>query len=43
MAWRRTGNKPLPVPLLAQFIDTYVALGGDELISVEQMNGLSSS
>ena len=24
MAWRRTGNKPLPAPMLTQFIDTYM-------------------
>ena len=32
MAWRRTGDKPLPKPMLTQFIwRIYVALGGDEL------------
>ena len=31
MAWRRTGDKPLPELMLTQFTDTYVALGGDEL------------
>ena len=24
MTWRRTGNKPLPEPMLAQFTDAYV-------------------
>ena len=24
MAWRRTGNKPLPEPMLTQFTDAYV-------------------
>ena len=24
MAWRRTGDKPLPEPMLTQFIDTYM-------------------
>ena len=24
MAWRRTGDKPLPEPLLTQFPDTYM-------------------
>ena len=24
MAWRRTGDKPLPGPLMTQFIDAYV-------------------
>ena len=33
MAWRWTGDKPLPEPMLTQLTDTYmyVALGGDEL------------
>ena len=31
MAWRRTGDKPLPEPMRTQFADIYVALGGDEL------------
>ena len=31
MAWSQTGNKPLPEPMMTQFIDTYAALGGDEL------------
>ena len=31
MAWRRIGDKPLSEPMLTQFTDTYVALGGDEL------------
>ena len=30
MAWRQTGNKPLPELMLTQFC-IYVALGGDEL------------
>ena len=24
MVWRRTGDKPLPAPMLIQFIDTYM-------------------
>ena len=24
MAWRRTGDKPLPKPMMAQFIDAYM-------------------
>ena len=24
MAWRRTGDKPLPEPMLAQFTDAYM-------------------
>ena len=24
MAWRRSGDKPLPEPILAQFTDTYM-------------------
>ena len=32
MAWRRTGDKPLPEPMMTQFTDAYtVAPGGDEL------------
>ena len=31
MALCRTGNKPLPEPMMAQFTDTYATLGGDEL------------
>ena len=33
IAWRRTGDKPLPEPMLTQFTDIYVALGGDELLT----------
>ena len=32
MAWCWTGNKPLPGPMMTQFTDIYVALGGDELM-----------
>ena len=33
MAWRRTGDKPLPEPMLTQFIGgIYATLGGDELM-----------
>ena len=32
MAWHRTGDKPLPVPMMIQF--TNAALGGDELRNV---------
>ena len=33
MAWHRTGDKPLPVPMATQFIHwrLYAALGGDKL------------
>ena len=32
MAWRQTGDKPLPDPMMTQFTwCIYVALGGDEL------------
>ena len=32
MAWRRTGVKPLPEPMLTQFTDRiYTTPGGDEL------------
>ena len=24
MAWRQTGNKPLPEPIMTQFIDAYI-------------------
>ena len=27
MAWRRTGDKPLPEPMMTQFTDAYAALG----------------
>ena len=30
-AWRWTGAKPLPEPMLTQFTDTYAAPGEDEL------------
>ena len=30
-AWRRTGDKPLPEPILTQYTDIYAALWGDEL------------
>ena len=33
MAWRRTGDKPLPGPVMTQFIDAYMrhwGWGGDE-------------
>ena len=33
MAWRRTGNKPLPEQILTQSTDIYTALGRDELRS----------
>ena len=32
MAWRRTGNKPLPEPMLTVHWRIYAALGGDEFI-----------
>ena len=31
MAWRRTGDKPLPEPMLTPLTYIYAALGGDEL------------
>ena len=32
MAWRRTGDKPLPGPMMTQSIDAYMRhYGGDEL------------
>ena len=33
MAWRRTGDMPLPEPIMTQLTDAniYAALGGDEL------------
>ena len=33
LAWCQIGDKPLPEPMLIQFNDSYVALGGDELNS----------
>ena len=39
MAWRWTGDKPLPEPLMTQFIDAYVALGANELIEYEKVTG----
>ena len=29
MAWRRTGDKPLPGPMMTQFIDAYVQHKGE--------------
>ena len=34
MAWRPTGDRPLPEPMLTQFTDEYMRLGGDELIHI---------
>ena len=31
LAWCRTGDKPLPEPMLMQFTDTYAVLGGYDL------------
>ena len=31
MALCQTDNKPLPEPMMTQFIDIYATLGGDEL------------
>ena len=31
MVWRRTGDKPLPEPMMTQFADIYTTLGRDEL------------
>ena len=36
MAWRRTGDKPLPEPMLTQVIDIYAALGEDDLIFLDK-------
>ena len=32
MVWRRTGDKPLPEPMMDQFTDAYVQHYGDELL-----------
>ena len=32
MAWRRTGDKPLPEPMMTQFIDAYMRHQKDESI-----------
>ena len=33
MAWRRTGDKPLPEPMMTQLIDAYICvIRGDELL-----------
>ena len=29
MAWRQTGDKPLPEPMLTQFIDAYMQHQGE--------------
>ena len=29
MAWRRTGDKPLPEPMMTQFIDAYMRHQGE--------------
>ena len=34
MAWHRTGDKPLPEPMMTQFTDSYEALVGDELTEI---------
>ena len=36
MAWRRTGDKPLPEQMTTQFINTYIRHVGDELKSFKQ-------
>ena len=28
MAWRQTGDNPLPEPMMTEFIDAYMRLGG---------------
>ena len=33
MAWRRTGDKPLPEPMLTQFTDAYMRHSGDMSLS----------
>ena len=32
MAWRRTGDKPLPKPMMAQVTNSYIRHKGDELM-----------
>ena len=32
MAWRRTGDKPLPEALIAQLIDAYIRHGGGGIV-----------
>ena len=32
MAWRRTGDKPLPEAMMTQFTDAYMRHGGDEFM-----------
>ena len=43
MAWRRIGDKPLSEPMLAQFTDIYLALGGDELNEDSDWNHTQSN
>ena len=35
IAWRRTGNKPLPKPMKTQFTDVYMRHWGDELVELK--------
>ena len=43
MAWRRTGDKPLPGPMVTQFIDKYIHhLGEMELIVIGMSGQLTS-
>ena len=41
MAWRRSGDKPLSEPMMAQFTDAYKSLGLNELISPLPMQYIS--
>ena len=41
MAWRRTGDKPLPEPMLTQFPDAYMNSDGKNLII--KINGTSTA
>ena len=38
MAWRRTGDKPLPEPMMTQFTDTYMQHYGGILMSSPDKN-----
>ena len=41
MAWRRTGGKPLPEPMLTQFTDAYMRHQGES--SSDELNGITAS
>ena len=42
MAWRRTGDKPLPEPMLTQFTDAYIGSDGKNSFIVK-INGTSTA